>query len=421
MNRTALYDWHISRGATMTRFREWEMPLWYPTGAVAEHRSVITHAGLFDTSHMSVVSITGPGAFHLLQKCFTRDLTAYQRRGSAGMEPGRSAFGAYLNEAGWVVDDTILYHVDSDTYLSIVNAGMGKTIATHLREQAESLQVEIVDLTGKVGKIDVQGRTSARILSGVLKDPDRVLSDMTYFAFKGHFDDKSRKAEILLADGTSVLLSRTGYTGEFGFEILMAPDRLVEAWELILRSGQEHGLTPCGLAARDSLRCGAMLPLSQQDIGPWPFVNHPWSHALPYNVDGSGFTKSFLGDSALLDREDAEHTYAIVGNDPRKVSVKDPAAVIGPDGEETGVVLTSVADMAIGRHRDRVYSMASPDRPEGFKPKGLMCGFIRTKSKLSIGDVVALRDAKRTIKASVVDDIRPDRTAGHPMREMLRR
>ena len=90
-----------------------------------------------------------------------------------------------------------------------------------------------------------------------------------------------------------------------------------------------------------------------------------------------------------------------------------------PDGEQIGQVLTCVSDMAIARHGDRIYSMASPDKPEDFKPAGLICGFIKTKSKLNTGQVVELKDNRRKVRAMVVDDIRPDRTARRPMREMI--
>jgi len=403
----------------MMEFRGWEMPLWYPSGAVAEHRSVMTDAGLFDTSHMSVIEVNGPGAFDLLQKCFTRDLLGCVGRGKQPMRPGRSAFGAYLNEAGGVVDDTIVYQIDSQVYVSIVNAGMGGTIRAHLLGHADYEQVEVIDLTGKVGKIDIQGPTSAKVLMRVLEDPVQVLQDMEYFAFKGHFDGKDPHADTVLGDGTPVLLSRTGYTGEFGFEILVEPDRLLSTWNAIMDAGHDLGLTPCGLAARDSLRAGAVLPLSQQDMGPWPFVNHPWPYALPYNEDKSAFTKRFVGDEALKKNENAEYTYAMVGYDPRKVSTHDPAVVVDENGREIGVVLTCVADMAIGRQGGAIYSMVTPDRPEDFKPKGLMCGFVKVKSTLSPGQVVQLKDKKRKIKAMIVKDVRPNRTALRQMAEML--
>jgi aminomethyltransferase len=419
MKKTPLLDWHASHGANMMEFRGWEMPLWYPSGAVTEHRSVIGDVGIFDTSHMSLITIAGPDAFDLLQQCFTRDLTACVGEGSAPLKPGRCLFGAYLNEDGGVLDDSILCQSGPESYMTVVNAGMGEVVSAHLTSHAQGRDVETVDLTGQLGKIDLQGRNSGKVLQRVLKEPDDVLHDLRPFAFRGHFDERSGRADTILSNGTRILLCRTGYTGEFGFEIFVQPDRLVQAWELVLAAGEDLGITPCGLAARDSLRTGAVLPLSGQDIGPWPFINHPWPHALPYNRQRSAFTKDFIGGAALTTCTNPEYTYPMVGYDPRKVSIHDPALVFDREGTEIGVVLTCVADMAIGRGKDRIYGMTSPDRPEGFKPKGLMCGFVRVRSPLSAGTGIELQDNKRRLKAIVVEDIRPDRTLLRPMDDML--
>ena len=215
------------------------------------------------------------------------------------------------------------------------------------------------------------------------------------------------------------MLSRTGYTGEFGFEIFINPDNIERAWKMALEAGKNFELTVCGLAARDSLRAGAVLPLSHQDIGPWPFINNPWSFAIPFNNDRTGFTKKFIGDQALKGIEEPEHTYPFAGFDMRKVSPDDSTVVTDSDSSEIGVVLTCVTDMAIGRVEGKIYSVASPDKPDGFNPKGLSCGFIRVTKKLSGGDTVELKDGRRTIKVAIVDDIRPDRTARRAIKNML--
>jgi aminomethyltransferase len=419
-NKTPLYHWHLAHGANMVTFAGWSMPLWYPSGAVAEHQINITNAGIFDTSHMSVVTIDGAGSFELLQLCFTKDLNACVGKNMAPLRPGRCVYGAYLNGEGWVIDDAIVYQIGLDNYMTVVNASMGAAIADHLNIHAQGSKVRITDLTGHVGKVDLQGPMSAKVLMKVLQEPDEVLEDMAYFSFKGHFDAKSGTADTLLADGTPVLFSRTGYTGEFGFEIFVDLQHLLSVWESILHAGQNLGLLPCGLAARDSLRAGACLPLSHQDIGPWPFINHPWSFALPYNEEGTAFTKKFIGDRILAIREEAEHTYAFVGHDPRKVSIHDPAIVLDDCGNEIGVVLTCVSDMAIARYDGRIYSMASPDKPENFKPRGLSCGFVKVKPRLVAGQEVHLKDSRREIKVMISDDVRPDRTAHRPMQEMMR-
>ncbi|MEW6137899.1 MAG: aminomethyl transferase family protein [Thermodesulfobacteriota bacterium] len=419
--KTPLHGWHTSHGATMAPFRGWEMPLWYPSGAVAEHLAVIEGCGMFDTSHMSVISLIGPGSFDLLQSCFTRDLDSWRQRNGGPPRSGRAAFGAFLNDLGHVIDDAVVFFLALDTYLVVVNAGKGEEVCSHLAACKGSHVFELDDLTGKIGKIDLQGPNSARILAKVLHEPERALLPMSYFSFKGHFDEDSPLADVFLKNGAAVLVSRTGYTGEFGFELFVRSAMLGDTWELILAAGKEFGLIPCGLAARDSLRAGAVLPLSGQDIGSWPFINHPWPHALPFNEDGTGFTKDFLGDVVLGKRNSAEHTQAFAGYDPRKVSVHDPAVVLGPDGTDLGIVLTCVADMAIGRVGNRIYSVVSPDKPDGFKAKGLSCGFVRVRHRLPLGQVVELKDKRRKIRVEIVEDIRPDRTALRPMSLMIER
>ena len=115
-----------------------------------------------------------------------------------------------------------------------------------------------------------------------------------------------------------------------------------------LQNGEEFGLIPCGLAARDSLRTGAVLPLSHQDIGAWPFINHPWHFALPFNSDETHFTKPFIGDKSLLNITHPEYTYPVAGDNVCKVCSADQSVVLDVDETAIGSVLTCVTDMGIG-------------------------------------------------------------------------
>jgi aminomethyltransferase len=297
---------------------------------------------------------------------------------------------------------------------------MGGEIANHLISHAGGMEVKIIDLTDRLGKIDVQGPLAARILGNVIIKAEEVFEEMPYFSFKGHFDHTSLLSEtVRLINDVPLLLSRTGYTGEFGFEIFMDSAHLVDTWKLFLDSGRDFGITPCGLAARDSLRAGAVLPLSHQDIGHWPFLNNPWLFALPYDEAGTGFTKKFIGDEALLNAKASDYTYPFAGHDLRKVSTHEPAFVFNSQGNEIGEVLTCATDMAIGRVGDKIFSIASPDKPQDFRPRGLSCGFIKVKSRMVPGDIVEIRDRRRKIKVTIVDDIRPDRTARRPLKDMV--
>ena len=418
---TLLHEWHLAYGANMAEFGGYDMPLWYPSGAKEEHLAVINTAGLFDTSHMATVKISGPDALDVLQWCVTQDLNACIGKDKAPLSPGKCVYALYLDENGHTIDDTIISQVDEVTYLSVVNAGMGSQIAEHLKNQAVKRNVEIFDLTDKLAKIDLQGPVAGKILMNILSiSSKKVLSGFPYFTFKGHYDlSEQPEEQVRLIDGTPLMLSRTGYTGEFGFELFMDPKYLVRVWVMIMEVGEIYEMMPCGLAARDSLRAGAVLPLSHQDIGHWPFCNNPWTFVLPYNQSRDGFNKEFLGSQALLQATDADYTYPFVGYDLRKIVHHDSAEVLDSNGNVIGSLLTCVTDMAIGRHDGEIYSIASPDKPENFRPRGLSCGFVKVNTALSNGEVIQIKENKRSIKVEISDKIRPARTARARMRDMI--
>jgi len=315
--------------------------------------------------------VKGNDSFELLNYCFTREIK--------DLKKGQCIYGAFLDINGHCLDDAIIYKFNTNFFMICINAGMGSAIAHHLDlNKTDNCDVIIEDLSGKIAKMDIQGKNSARILGKLIKHPDVILKKMPYFSFKGHFDKShfensgSEKFNVQLLDGTPILLSRSGYTGEFGFEIFIRSDAIVKLWEEILKAGEQFDITACGLAARDSLRTGAGLPLSHQDIGSWTFVNHPWEFALAYNHDKTGFTKKFLG-------------------------------------------VTCVTDMGITWHSGKIVSINSQNLPEDLKIKGLSCGFVMVNEKFDISSnnhiSLTLKEKKRAIKVKIVKDIRPDRTA----------
>lgn len=419
MKKTPLYQWHVDNGANMAEFGAYLMPLWYPQGVKTEHFSVIEKAGLFDTSHMATILVRGTGARSLLQQTFTKDLDRCIGRKANPLYPGRCVYGIFLFDNGYVIDDAIVYQVGETLYMVVVNAGMAGVVSEHLDNMADSTDVTVTSLADALGKIDIQGPLAARILAAHLENPEDVLSRLPYFSFKGWFEDGG-SSTVLLKDDTPVLLSRTGYTGEFGFEIFVAVDHLGKVWRKLLEIGGES-IAPCGLAARDSLRAGAVLPLSHQDIGEWPFANNPWQFALPLDANGR-FTKSFMGSLALQDNQAKYYTYPFAGFDPRKIPVSDTSGVLDGDGTKIGRILTCTTDMAIGRVNDTIVSSALTDKqgkPENFHAKGLSCGFVRVDRPLAPTDIVVLTDGKRKIKVEIREDIRPGRTARYPLHAML--
>lgn len=406
LHQTALHAIHEALGATLVDFGGWDMPLWYPSGAVKEHLAVIQHAGLFDIGHMAGIMVSGPDGLETLQWAFTKDLS---------LSGPRAAYGAFLDASGGVVDDAIVYPLSGGRYFVVLNVGKGERIAAALRDWAVSKdrQIEVRDLAGTYAKLDLQGPATVRVMVKLLKNPEALFEKFPYFSFKG--DIELGHSDVFLADGTPIFLSRTGYTGEQGFEIFVPYNKATEIWNRILDAGKDEGVIPCGLAARDSVRAGAVLPLSQQDIGPWPFVNNPWPFTLPKDENGA-WTKDFCGRAALekaVASGKALYTYAYCGFDPRKVTSPDhhvhPQVLL--DGDVIGDVLTCVADVSIGRVDGTIFSVASPDKPEGFAPRGLVCGFVRVNRPLANGTKLTLADQRRRIQVETVADIRPARTA----------
>ena len=400
--KTPLNLWHKDAGANMADFGGFDMPLWYPSGVKNEHMAVLQSAGIFDTSHMDCIKVQGPEAMALLDFCFTRDISE--------LIPGRCSYGAFLNSAGHCIDDAIVYKFSDQRFMVCVNAGMGAAIAGHLDTHGDGKKVTIKDLSDSLAKVDIQGKNALRILSTLIKDPDTVFNKMPYFSFKGDVDpDASEKVPLI--DGTPVIVSRTGYTGEFGFEIFISPEKVVQLWCDLLGAGKPFDLIPCGLGARDSLRAGACLPLSHQDIGPFVFMHHPWMFALPYDPDTKMFTKPFIGSASLAKAEKTAFTYAYAGENLRKVGSGENSRVITEDGEDIGRVLTCATDMAISWQGDRIISINTPDLSSDSVIKGLSCGFVMVNQPLAMGTKLVLTEGKRRIKVKTLSDIRPDRTA----------
>ncbi|MDR1744136.1 MAG: aminomethyltransferase family protein [Planctomycetota bacterium] len=397
LKTTPLHARHLALNATMAPFGGWDMPLWYGAGAIREHLAVVRAAGLFDTSHMDVIFVSGETARAFLDYAFTRDL--------ADARPGRCAYGAFLDARGFCLDDAIVYPLEERRFAVVLNASMADPIRKHLASLPDAGAVDITEPRSRLAKFDVQGPGAAALTAGVLSNPSGLFAHFPYFTFKGDFD--LSRSDVSLWDGTPVLLSRTGYTGEQGFEMFLPGDRAVAVWDRLMDAGADKGLLPCGLAARDSLRAGAVLPLSHQDIGAWPYVNHPWPFALPTGPDGA-FTKKFHGADAL-DPATAPHTLAFVGFDPRRVEGHGSPVLL--DGMEIGAVTTIVSDMAMGRVDGKAVSLSSPDKPEGWTPRGLCCGFVRVDRDLPPGTELTLKDARRTIRVEVAADVRPGRTA----------
>ena len=239
LKRTPLYETHVKYGGRMVPFAGWEMPVQYAKGVIAEHMAVRTGCGMFDVSHMGEISCTGREAFQAVNMLLTNDYS--------GMVSGQARYSPMCNEEGGVVDDVIVYKVNDEYYMIVVNAANidkdFEWMTTH-----NTFDAVFSDLSADFGQIALQGPKAEAILRRIV--PGEYVPEKGYTAKYG--------CDI---HGAVCVISRTGYTGEDGFEIYVPSERTPEIWELLMEEGREFGLEPAGLGARDTLRLEAGMPL----------------------------------------------------------------------------------------------------------------------------------------------------------------
>jgi len=244
LKRTPLYAAHTALGARMVDFGGWEMPVQYPGGILAEHHAVRRAVGLFDVSHMGEIWVKGPQALPFLDW-----LTP---NGVAALPQGRIQYTGLLTESGTFVDDLLLHKVSDQTFLLVVNASNTDKDVAWIREHAAPWDVEILDESPATGQVALQGPRSLDVLQPLV---DIDLSTIRYYGFAtGHFQD------------LPVLLARTGYTGEDGFEVYCPAERTAWVWDRLLAAGEPHGLVPTGLGCRNTLRLEAKMALYGHEI-----------------------------------------------------------------------------------------------------------------------------------------------------------
>ncbi|MGO4248171.1 glycine cleavage system aminomethyltransferase GcvT [Paenarthrobacter sp. RAF54_2] len=251
-NYTALYEQHKKAGASFTDFGGWQMPLKYES-ELAEHHAVRNAAGLFDLSHMGEVWVSGPDAAAFLDFALVGKLSA--------VAVGKAKYSLICNADGGIIDDLISYRRPSpeagvDQYLVVPNAGNAKVVAAALLERAAGFDVVVEDASSETSLIAVQGpNAEAILLTLVPAEQHALVTELKYYA-----------AVEVSINGQDLLLARTGYTGEDGFEIYIPNLDAAGLWEALLEVGEGHGLIPAGLAARDSLRLEAGMPLYGNEL-----------------------------------------------------------------------------------------------------------------------------------------------------------
>jgi len=250
-NYTALYEQHKKAGASFTDFGGWQMPLKY-SSELAEHHAVRNAAGLFDLSHMGEVWVTGPDAAAFLDYALAGKLSA--------IAVGKAKYSLICDADGGIIDDLITYRRADDRFLVVPNAGNAKVVADALQERAANFDVTVEDASAETSLIAVQGPNAEAILLRLVPaDQHALVTELKYYA----------AVEVGISFGGTdrdLLVARTGYTGEDGFEIYVPNLDAPSLWEALLEAGEGSGLVPAGLACRDSLRVEAGMPLYGNEL-----------------------------------------------------------------------------------------------------------------------------------------------------------
>lgn len=243
LKQTPLYPIYATHGAKTIDFGGWDLPVQF-SSITQEHEAVRTKAGLFDVSHMGEVEVKGEGALYYLQRLTTNDVSK--------LEDGQAQYAAMCYPDGGTVDDLIIYKKRDHDYLLVINAGnIDKDFAWMQENLTEN--VTVTNISSQIAQLAIQGPLAETILQ---KMTDMNLKEIGFFQFK----------ENVSIDGITALVSRSGYTGEDGFELYVDQADAIELWGKLLVNGKEDGLVPCGLGARDTLRFEAKLPLYGQEL-----------------------------------------------------------------------------------------------------------------------------------------------------------
>jgi aminomethyltransferase len=245
-----LHAIHVAAGASFTDFAGWQMPVSYGSD-LAEHHAVRTAAALFDLSHMGEIFVVGPDAAQALDYALAGKLSA--------IAVGQAKYSLLLNDRGGIIDDLVVYRTGDDRFLVVANASNRVDVARELLARAAAFDCEVYDESDDIALIAIQGPRAYEILSQVPGVEIAELEELRYYWTRpGTFGDRGQH---------ELLVARTGYTGEDGFELYLAPDAAAQLWEALMDTGAGSGLIAAGLASRDTLRLEAGMPLYGHELG----------------------------------------------------------------------------------------------------------------------------------------------------------
>ena len=330
--KTSLYPVHEKLGASFTDFGGWDMPLKYAND-VAEHEAVRTRAGIFDLSHMGEFRVTGPDAGAFLDYALVSNMSI--------LKVGKAKYSILVNDKGGVIDDLITYRLGDEEFMVVPNASNIDTDFAAMSERLGDFNVEFVNESDQTSLVAVQGPRAEEILLAAGVSDEEAVRELKYYA-----------SVPLTVAGVDVLLARTGYTGEDGFELFLpaastaeAGDRGSAVWNTMLSAADEAGveLTLCGLASRDSLRLEAGMPLygNELDTGHQPHASGV-GFAVPASKEAD-----FVGRSALVGRDDVEEVLVGLQGAGRRAA-RHGYAVLDESGERVGEVTSGAPSPTLG-------------------------------------------------------------------------
>lgn len=312
MKRTPLYEKHVEHKGRLIDFGGWELPVEY-TGIIAEHEAVRQAAGLFDVSHMGEVTVTGADAEAYIQGMITNDISS--------MQDTQIYYSPMCYPDGGVVDDLLVYRYHREKYLLVINAANIDKDVEWLQSHVKG-NVSVTNVSGEYAQVALQGPLAQKILQRLT---DKNLDEIHFFYF----------CDEVSIGGIKAFVSRNGYTGEDGFEILVAPGDATRLWELILEEGKADGLLPAGLGARDTLRFEVCLPLYGHEIDE---TITPLEAGLGYFVKLD--KADFIGKQALQDQKTAGLTRKICALEMVDRGIPRAGFEVMAQGESIGHITT---------------------------------------------------------------------------------
>ncbi|WJV46035.1 glycine cleavage system aminomethyltransferase GcvT [Streptomyces flavofungini] len=339
---TALDALHRELGATMTDFAGWDMPLRYASER-DEHNAVRTRAGLFDLSHMGEITVSGPAAVDLLNHALVGNI------GSVGV--GRARYTMICQADGGILDDLIVYRLGESEYMVVANAGNAQVVLDALTERAAGFDAQVRDDRDAYALIAVQGPESPGILKAVT---DADLDGLKYYAgLPG------------TVAGVPALIARTGYTGEDGFELFVAPEHAEGLWRALTEAGAPAGLIPCGLSCRDTLRLEAGMPLYGHEL---TTALTPFDAGLGRVVkfEKTSHADDFVGVEALraaAERAEAAPPRKLVGLVAEGRRVPRAGMSVVADGQVIGEVTSGAPSPTLGKPIAMAYVDAAHAAP----------------------------------------------------------